>query len=62
MPRAVPSDVATLAGVDIGVAKASLVDLAAMVGGDLEVSKDGEVLLFCWSSFEQFLVRTKPGP
>lgn len=37
-----PSDVAALAGVDLGVAKNGLVNLANIVGGDLEVSKDGE--------------------
>lgn len=40
--RAVPSDVAALAGVDLNVAKRGLVNLANIVGGDLEVSKDGE--------------------
>lgn len=40
--RAVPSDVAALAGVDLGVAKEGLVNLATTVGGDLEVSKDGK--------------------
>lgn len=35
---------ATLAGVDLGVAKRGLVNLANLVGGDLEVSKDGETL------------------
>lgn len=38
-----PSDVATLAGVDLNAAKAGLVNLANLVGGDLEVSKDGKV-------------------
>lgn len=36
-----PSDVAALAGVDLSVAKRGLVNLANIVGGDLEVSKDG---------------------
>lgn len=40
--RAVPSDVAALAGVDLAVAKEGLVNLATTVGGDLEVSKDGK--------------------
>ena len=33
---------AALAGVDLNVAKAGLVNLANIVGGDLEVSNDGK--------------------
>lgn len=40
--RAVPSDIATLAGVDLNFAKRGLVYLATLVDGDLEVSKDGK--------------------
>lgn len=35
---------AALAGVDLAVAKRGLVNLANLVGGDLEVSKDGKRL------------------
>ena len=36
---------AALAGVDISVAKKGLVNLANVIGGDLEVSKEGEAYL-----------------
>lgn len=54
-----PSDVAALAGVDLNMAKAGLVDLAAMVGGDLEVSKDGEC---CYRERAEFIVQFELHP
>lgn len=53
---------AALAGVDLSVAKRGLVNLANIVGGDLEVSKDGGRILLspCGSGFVLvgFLKRT----
>ncbi|CAM9807871.1 unnamed protein product [Ectocarpus sp. 6 AP-2014] len=54
--RAVPSDVAALAGVDLNVAKRGLVNLANIVGGDLEVSKDGDVVYNFPSNFRASLL------
>lgn len=42
--RVTVQDVAALAGVDLGTAQKGLVQLAALVEGDLEVGKDGDVV------------------
>ncbi|CAN0502168.1 unnamed protein product, partial [Laminaria digitata] len=55
--RAVPSDVAALAGVDLNVAKTGLVNLANLVGGDLEVSNDGELVYNFPSNFRASLLQ-----
>eukprot|EP00903_Cladosiphon_okamuranus_P014661 g13591.t2 len=54
--RAVPSDIAALAGVDLSVAKRGLVNLANIVGGDLEVSRDGDVVYNFPSNFRASLL------
>ncbi|CAN0237810.1 unnamed protein product [Pylaiella littoralis] len=54
--RAVPSDIAALAGVDLFVAKKGLVNLANIVGGDLEVSEDGDVVYNFPSNFRASLL------
>jgi hypothetical protein len=42
--RALPQDVATIAGIDLGAAQAGLQNLASLSGGELQVTGEGELV------------------
>jgi hypothetical protein len=56
--RAVPQDIAALAGVDITTARTGLQNLAALTGGDLEVSETGHIVYAFPSNF-RLVLRSK---
>jgi hypothetical protein len=53
--RAVPQDIASLAGVDISKARTGLQNLASLTGGDLEVSDNGDIVYNFPNNFRSVL-------
>jgi hypothetical protein len=58
--RAVPQDIAALAGVDITTARSGLQNLASLTGGDLEVSETGHIVYAFPGNF-RLVLRSKSG-
>jgi hypothetical protein len=53
--RAVPQDIATIAGVDISKARTGLQNLASLTGGDLEVTDNGDIVYNFPNNFRSVL-------